>query len=145
MYSLFNDIPQTRFTSNLNIRNCWAIESIQPWAMGLLRFMILQPEGLFPPSRLRIAPAISRLRSATVSLSAATDASVDLSLVGWVKYVSLTLTVFCVPSIILQRPHSSTSWLRVGLEAEHFHLHLIGGLSASWPWVSDNSVGLKQD
>jgi hypothetical protein len=35
--------------------------------------------------------------------------------------------------------------LGVELKAEHCHLDLIHGLLASFPRVSDNSVGLKQD
>jgi hypothetical protein len=32
-----------------------------------------------------------------------------------------------------------------GLKTRHFHLDLIGRLLASFPGVSDNSVGLKQN
>ena len=62
----------------------------------------------------RVAAAISLLRSLTTSLIEAADASVDLSLAGWVKYDSFMLTVFFVLSTMLQRAHNSTTCSAVG-------------------------------
>jgi hypothetical protein len=63
-----------------------------------------------------MAAVISLLRSLTASLIEATEASVDLSLAGCVKYDSLTLTVFFALSMMLQRAHKLNEPLRVGFD-----------------------------
>ena len=92
-----------------------------------------------------MAAAISWLKLASTSLIAATDASADLSLarlaqIGVLHANGLSRVIQYAPA-----GPQLDELLRIGFETEHFHLHLMHGLLASFPRVGDHSVGLKQN